>query len=342
MRFGLHINARPEETPEGPSMRGFAETVRRADDYGFSRLMSSDAQGNSLESLSAHVYMATLTQHAELGPHVTNPVTRDPGVMAAGLASIDVISGGRAFLTLGRGDGAVYNAGLKPATVAETADYFNAVRGLLEEGEAQYRGRRVLLPWPRNPERKIPLYLVAEGPRMLRLAGAIADGVYVGTGLTQDVVSHTLETIAAGAVEAGRDPDDLDVWWDCRFAVASTTDEAVTAAREGLSSVGNHALRGGFQGKNIPPELEGRLREYHHRYDYAVKGSGGGNPAVMDELGLATYFLDRFGVVGTPEEVRQRLRDLDARGVHQITIQARTPAMVDVFAQEIMPGLADS
>ena len=140
---------------------------------------------------------------------------------------------------------------------------------------------------------------------MLRLAGAIADGVYVGTGLTREVVDHALETIAAGAVEAGRDPE-AGVWWDCRFAVAPTTDEAVTAAREGLSSVGNRALRGGFQGKNIPPELEDRLR-VPLSSDRTLVGKRSRQPCRHGRAWTSRLLLDRFGVVRAPEEVRQRL-----------------------------------
>lgn len=171
-------------------MQRFVDAVRRADGYGFARIMTADSQLAGLETFTALTLMATVTERARIGAQVTNPVMRDVGVMAVALGSLDLISNGRAAWILGRGDGAIHNAGLKMATLRE---YFLAVRELFEKGETQFRGRTVHYRWPDfwpgGAPRRIPLHIVAEGPRMLELAGAIADGVLVGTGLTPEVIS---------------------------------------------------------------------------------------------------------------------------------------------------------
>ena len=77
--------------------------------------------------------MALNSEKAEIGPRVTNPVTREPSVMASAIASLEIISQGRAVLGIGRGDSAVHNIGLKPASVEATRDYILAVRELLEK-----------------------------------------------------------------------------------------------------------------------------------------------------------------------------------------------------------------
>jgi 5,10-methylenetetrahydromethanopterin reductase len=344
MRIGLHIVARPRVGPDGPSLESFERVVRAADAYGFERIGTGDSQLNNLECFSALTLMATLTRQARLGPQVTNPVTRDVGVIAGALGSLDLISNGRAFCVLGRGDGAVHNAGLPPASVAQTRAVFLAIRELLERGQTTYQGRTVRYQWPtywpgRTP-RKIPLHLVAEGPRMLALAGEVADGALVGAGLTPPTIQGALEALGEGARTAGRDPGGLDLWWSARFAIAPTREEALDRVKDGLASAGNHALRSPAQMATVPRPLREPLARYHAGYDYAQKGLGSRkNVALMDELGLTGYFLERFGVAGTPADVVDRLRQLDQDGVTGIILQVNPayPEGLDLLGREVLP-----
>src|SRR5262249_54073075 len=151
------------------------------------------------------------------------------------LSSLNYISKRRAYLILARGDGAVRNAGYTPAKVETTRAYFLTIRDLLETGESEYKGRRVVV---RPPLKEwgpgIPLGFVAEGPRMLHLAGELGDHVQVGTGLTKEVIEDSLARIEAGAEESGRQLADVDVWWSTRFALARTAKEAVARSLTSL------------------------------------------------------------------------------------------------------------
>lgn len=345
MRITVRISA-PLTVRDGKlSAHEFIDRVRRADDYGVDRISVGDTQLNNLECFTALGLAAAHTTRAHLGPGVTNAVTRDVGVMANTLASLDVISGGRMFCLIARGDGAVRNAGLRPATVAGMRDYFLALRDLLHDGKATFGERTVRLPWAGKLDRAVPLYMVAEGPRMLRMAGEIADGVFVGSGLTPEVVAETLTTIEAGARSGGRELDDLDIWWDTRSGIAPTHSGALHRAKESLASVGNHAFRDGFAGKHVPEELHDRLRAYQGRFDYAKKGTSAQNSPLMDELGLTDYFVERFGVVGTPDEFVARLRRLYAIGVRQVSLAthdrglAGVPGSLDLIGEHVLPRL---
>lgn len=173
------------------------------------------------------------------------------------LASLDVVSGGRAFCLIGRGDGAVRNAGLRPATVSEMRVYLIALRELLATGTTRIADRTVRLPWAARHGRPVPVYLVAEGPRMLRLGDEAADGVFVGAGLLPEIVRETIETIHDGARSVGRDPSSVDVWWRTRSGLAPTREAALERARESVASAGSHAfLSGSFQ--HVPEELHDR------------------------------------------------------------------------------------
>jgi 5,10-methylenetetrahydromethanopterin reductase len=345
MRVTVRIAAAPTWHDGQASGREFIDRVRRADRYGFDRVTVGDTQLRNLECFTALGAVAASTERIAFGPGVTNPVTRDVGVLANTLASLGVLSGGRAFCLIARGDGAVHNAGLRPATVDQMRAYFTALRDLLDAGRARLGEREIRLPWARDLEPKVPLYLVAEGPRMLRMAGELADGVFVGTGLTPVVVRETLAAIHAGARAAGRDPAELDIWWDSRGGVALTRADALQRARESLASIGNHAFRGDFAGKHVPDELHDRLRDYQKRFDYAQKGTSTQNGQLMEELGLTGYFEERFGVVGTPDDIVARLRQLEQIGVTQISLASHNrglpgvPDSVDLLGEQVLPRL---
>jgi 5,10-methylenetetrahydromethanopterin reductase len=345
VKITIRIAAAPSWHDGRASAAEFIGRVERADAYGFDRISVGDTQLNSMECYTALAVVAQHSQRAQLGPGVTNPVTRDAGVLANILASLDVFSDGRAFCLLARGDGAVHNAGLRPASVSQIRDYFLALRDLLHTGQTLIGDRLIRLPWAGKHAHKVPLYLVAEGPRMLRMAGEIADGVFVGTGLTAPVVRDTLAAIEAGARSAGRDLNDLDIWWDTRSGIALTAEDALYRARESVASAGNHAFRASFEGKSVPPELHERLRVYQQRFDYAEKGTSAQNGPLMEELGLTSYFVERFGVVGTPEQVVARLRQLEGLGVTQISMASHNrglpgvPDSIDLLGEQVLPAM---
>jgi 5,10-methylenetetrahydromethanopterin reductase len=180
---------------------------------------------------------------------------------------------------------------------------------------------------------------------MLRMAGEIADGVFVGAGLTPEVVADALARISEGAAAAGRDVSDLDIWWDTRSGIAPTRDGAMHRARESLASVGNHVFRTGFEGKHAPEELHESLRRYAERFDYSEKSTSAQNGPLMDELGLTDYFEERFGVIGTPDQVVDRLRQLAKLGVTQISMASHdrglrgVPDSVTLLGEDVLPRI---
>jgi 5,10-methylenetetrahydromethanopterin reductase len=358
LRLGVSFSGRPRPTPAGPDVQPFIDMVKRAEGYGYTRIAVADLQAKdaSLECFTALTLMATITSRCQIGPSVTNPVTRDPGVMANAIASIDAISGGRAVLLIGRGLSAVQDAGLPPATLEELAEYVSVVQAILSTGVGTYRGRTIrgASPgfWIGGRPRKIPVHIAAEGPRMLRLAGALADGVLVASGLTADVVQDSLAQIEAGARSAGRKLADIDVWWSCRFSIALSRAEALSQSLEQISAAGNHSLRSRARQAQVPAELLPALREFHTRYDHTEKGQlnrpGFTNPetsrnaTLMHELGLQDYFLERFGVVGSPAVLVDRLRQLQSIGVDQLVTRhdERYPESLALMGEGVLPHIA--
>jgi 5,10-methylenetetrahydromethanopterin reductase len=335
MRIGIGIHG---PGPGTEDIDQFRALVRLADKYGVTHMASGDSVAH--EAFTTATVMAADSEFARIGATMVNPITRLPGTVAAGLASLNYVSKRRAYFILARGDGAVRNAGYHSARVDDARECFLAVRELLNRGETIYKGRTVVL---RSPLKEwgpgIPMGFVAQGPRMLHLAGELGDVIQVGTGLTKEIIQDSLERIRQGAETAGRKLSDIDIWWSTGgFGLARTKEEALEASLSGLATIGNHSLREGFEGKQVPIEWQERIREYHRRFSFKQKG-GRGNIALMEGLGLTGYFRERFGLVGTPDEVIERIQQLESYGVQHLHIGARGVERMKLLG-EVMRAVA--
>src|SRR5437870_8536467 len=201
-------------------MPKFMDLVKMADDFGATALGTFDTAFIGGDAYVRATLLAQASSRARVGLRPTNPLTREPQVMASFLASIDSLTGGRAFMDIASGDSAVLNIGYEVATRARIEDYVTCVRDLLAKGEATYQGRPQRVRWASTVTRqRIPISICAEGPKMLHLGGRIGDGVTAGTGLLPEVIKDTIARVHAGAREAGRDPSEVDIWFTTRTSL---------------------------------------------------------------------------------------------------------------------------
>lgn len=314
----------------------FAEEVAAADSLGYHMVCVGDSQSVYRELYVSLAVVARLTRRALVGPLVTNPVTRHPAVTASAIATIDELAGGRAILGIGTGDSAIRNLGEKAATLAHLRRYVTAVKGLLQGETVEWDGKPIHVSWIRRP---VPIYLSAEGPKALELAGELADGICMHTGSTPEIVEESLGHLQVGAERAGRDASTIDVWAMLKAAIADTREEALSDVRMGLAGSAHHAFHFGVEGKHVPEVFHAPMTELVHRYDtrrHEVWNDA--NARISDELGLTDYLADRFGLVGTPEHCVDRVRALREAGLRQIVIPALGPnplEMIRRFGQEV-------
>ncbi len=246
--FGIHLAPGPFVGRDDLSRVG--DLVKMAEDYGAEAIGTYDSAFIGDDAYVRATLLAAASTRARVGLRPTNPLTREPQVMASFLASIDSLTGGRAFMDIASGDSAVLNIGFKIASRARIEDYVNCVRGLLATGEATYRNRPQRVRWSSRVLRhRIPISLCAEGPKMLHLGGRIFDGVIAGTGLLPEVIADTTARIQAGAREAGRSPSDVEIWFTTRTSLNEDNDQAIEHVRASVSSILNHSMRQGLDGK---------------------------------------------------------------------------------------------
>lgn len=306
-RFGLLFMPTPPDQ--------FATWTHEADEAGFERIGIGDSQSLYRDVYVSCAIAALNTQRTLIGPRVTNPLSRHPTVTASAIATIDELSGGRAFLGIGTGHSAVLNMGYPPATRARLRAYVQCLKDLFEHGEAEYEGRVGRLTWP---ERRPPIIIGAAGPKALELAGEIGDGVVVGCGMTQPAVDDALRRLTTGAERSGRTLDDLDIWWYVPTNVHEDSAAALEEVRPAVVSGAHAYFYGGVAGRAVPTELEDAVQQLTdgYRVDQHVRpGQSEANAELVDRLGLRDYILERFGIAGNPDEVVARIRQLQDRGI---------------------------
>jgi 5,10-methylenetetrahydromethanopterin reductase len=304
IEFGINF------MPTAPA-REVAGWARAVEDHGFSLLGVSDSPSICRELYTTLALCATSTGRIRLGPRVITPASRHPAVAASGAATLEEMAPGRTMLAIGSGDSAAYNVGLRPVSLAGLSEYAQTIRRLLSDGRADYHGATSRFTWSRP---RVPIFLAASGPKTLRLAGRIADGVVVRTGIAPDVVRDAIEQVRSGAREAGRDPEAVEMWWWPDANVAESRRQAVAEITMSLAAAGNHLSRFTTEGKHIPPDLVPKVKLLGERYtfdDHVAPGSA--NCRLIEELGLVDYLADRFAIAGTPAEcVRTIERAVDA------------------------------
>jgi len=183
-----------------------------AEQAGFAAVFVAEGHGDAL-SLCHPVIAAT--SRVRVGTAITNAALRPPVLAAKTAAQLDQAAGGRFLLGLGVANTVMNDRfGIAPfAPLPMIEEYVGVIRAVLR-GEAGYDGqvfRTGMVPLDSPPVRAdLPVYLAALGPRMLELAGRIADGVILNL-MTPALAGQAARTVRAAAQAAGRDPASVEI-----------------------------------------------------------------------------------------------------------------------------------
>jgi probable F420-dependent oxidoreductase len=306
MRFGITL--KPDI-----SVERIVALTRQAEEAGFAYGWIFDSHVLWKEPYPLLTLMANATRSMRLGPCVTNPAVRDLTVTASLFATLNLISGGRMELGIGRGDSSRRVLGKKPVTPAELERAVVTFRELTAGREVQYEGQPARLTWATCSP---PVWIAGYGPKVLGLAGRIADGVILQFA-DPDLIAWCLEFVRQGAREAGRDPKSVEVMAAAPVWVSDDLALARQRVRWFPALVSNHVVD--LISRYKPEELPASLTSYvqdRAGYDYQHHAEVGSDNAsfVSDEV------VDRFCLVGPVEAHRQKLKKLAEVGVTQFNI----------------------
>ena len=296
-RFGLNRF-------DSRSVDAFAADVRRAETLGWDAALEPDSQLRRRDTYVLLAAAARSTERIMLGTLLANPVNRHPTVTASSIATIDELAPGRTLLGWGVGDTAVRLAGLKPARVKELEDSTRLMRALLD-GQAVEVGAERPARLPHH--RPVPIWIAAGGPRTLRMAGGVADGVFIRVGTHPANIGTAVEAIRAGAVEAGRDPGAVRLGAIFHTVLVDDPARALTMAKSMAAGYYEYSPAlfdpPGFAWAGADPEALKREHkvwpDFHHTTDLEASGR------VVDFLPESA--ADAFSLRGGPREVVDRL-----------------------------------
>ena len=278
--------------PVGLSVQETADFIANCEDAGFSGVGVHDHQHSGRDVFLTLALAAQRTSRLTLYPATTNPVTRHPMVLASLAHSLEEIAPERVRLTVGPGYLAVGNIGRPRATVAAMRRAVLAMRRLLRGEAVEFNGVTTRLRNVTNPP--TPVFMTAAGPRMVELAGEVADGALLLVGLHPRAVAAARRRLEIGAERAGRSLDGFRTI----FITPTTVSDDGQAARR-------------FPQQRFRPD-QPYLKYPSDSNLVWLREAGIDLPDdfVPEELSdaQAAEICDAFGLFGTPEECLARLK----------------------------------
>lgn len=302
----------------------------RAEELGYDGIFLGESHLSSIDSFQTLASIAMITQRVLLGIAVTNIVFRDPTVIAGAAASLNEISKGRAIMGLGTGDGPVYTQGRKATPMKDFEAGIKTIRNLVRGNAETFATGKIGIGFKIN--RPAPIYVSAEGPKGLQLAGRSADGVILGTGFDLSVYTWAQRKIGEGAAEAGRDEKDVKIIAAGMLCVNDDGDKARKIVRNRIANRAHHNFR--FTFETVPAHELAGVKKFMAGFDVMKPMEDRVDPDLVSD-----YLVKRFSIAGTPNECIERIEELKAAGVeHLMLTPARTvyDATVEAFANNVI------
>jgi len=301
MRFSLRLN---NDLP----IKDYVELACAAEQSGFDQFwVSHDLFLRSSPAILTAVALAT--EQIEIGTCILNPYTLHPAEVAMAAATLDEVSNGRFNLGLGAGAAEFMKWVRLPyeRPLATTRRAIEQLRALFDGQHPPGWEPEAYLRFDSGTGRRIPIYLAALSPNMLRLAGELADGV-LPLLFPPEHYTTVEPLIRAGAEAAGRSMDEIDLAACVWCSISDDRKAAEDVLRDKIAYYG-HALS---------PLIFERL-------GLSADDFRATEQALMTERdplkarALVTDQMLRIGIVGTPDDLIARLESLVALGVRHLS-----------------------
>lgn len=306
MQFGITI--KPDI-----SVERIVGLTRQAEAAGFEYGWIFDSHVLWKECYPLMTLMAANTQEMRIGTCVTNPATRDLTVTASLFATLQLISGNRMELGIGRGDSSRRVMGKKPVSWSQLEAAVQEFRALTSGKEVEHDGQPTRLTWAHDSPR---VWVAGYGPKVLHMAGRVADGIILQFA-DPDLIAWCLGFVKDGAKAAGRDFSKIEVMSAAPVWVSDDLNVGRERVRWFPALVSNHVvdLIRQYKPEELPPALTSYVKD-RGAYDYQhhCEVDSDNRSFVSDEV------VDRFCLLGNAEAQRKKLRDLAAAGVTQFNI----------------------
>lgn len=328
----------------GITFKGFVEPdrarylVKQAEHAGFSHCWFYDSHILWRECYPAIAMCMEHTKKMRFGPCVTNPRARDWSLAASLWGSLAKQSNGRIDVGLGRGDSSVRVMGKKPATIAQLTEFTHKVKAMIRGEEVSYGDcpAPVKFPWADGYE--LPVWIAAYGPKALKAAGEVGDGLILQIGEPELLRWFASQSHAAGTA-AGRDMSGFKVM-AAAPAYFGSLDECREATKWFPAMVGNHVAdiveKYGTDNPDIPSSLTAYI-ENRRGYDYSKHGQSD-NP-YLDFI--TEDIIDSFSVLGSAGDHINKILEMEQAGVTQFNIyldNGNEEKIIAEYGEKVIPA----
>jgi 5,10-methylenetetrahydromethanopterin reductase len=331
-----HAWTRPTVLESTCSMQQAAEqTIRMieaADAAGLeSAWLSEDPDG--WDAFAVLTAAARSTTQIQLGTGVTNPYLRHPNLMSMSISTLDRMSGGRAFLGLGRGQPEWYQDQLggsgSRSPLGQLEDTIRLLRQWEQPPHRASTSRDVpVRDWARAiwpAQNRVPIYIAALGPKALDLSARLADGVLIADFATVPYLEELIPDMRKRVAGYGRDPDAFRFY--LRTGITLTSDpepairyrKAVMSLLSPLPGMAQHIVHPDY---DVPAIIESVGKSMRTRETLAQGGNfidirqqadfEAARAAIPDE------FMADISYIGTPDEVNPKLDRLQEIGITHV------------------------
>lgn len=339
MDFGVVLQTNP------PAWRTVG-LAKQAEEHGFDYVWTFDSHLLWQEPYVIYSAILAETNRVVVGPMVTNPATRDWTVTASVFATLNEMYGNRTVCGIGRGDSAVRVLNGRPTTLKEVREATHVIRELANCRAVEHNGSTLQFPWARSSS--LEVWVAAYGPLALKTAGEVGDGFILQLA-DVDIARWMIGSVREAAANAGRDPDSLTFCVAAPAYVGDDLDHMRDQCRWFGGMVGNHVAdivakygegsTSGDGGNAVPQALTDYIKG-RQDYDYNEHGRAGNTHTefVPDEI------VDRFCILGTPEQHVAKLEELKSIGVDQFAVYLQhdnKEETLRVYGESIMPLLRE-
>ena len=276
--------------PVGRPLPELAAFIVRCEEAGFDGVGIHDHPSSGRDAYLALALACRATQRLRLFPATSSPLVRHPLVLASLANSLEEIAPGRTYLTVAPGFISTRSIGKPRARVTVMREAIRDIRKLLA-GESVEFG-----PTPTRLRNRTatptPVYLLAAGPRMIELAGEVADGAFLMVGLHSAAIRAALHHLQQGAARVNRSLRNFPVVFVITLGLGS-------------DEVGARWVRSWFA-PGQPFLAYPSASNLHWLKEAGFELEQTHDPAAMPE-GRARQIADAFGLFGPPERCAERL-----------------------------------
>ena len=333
--------------------RGITKAAEAAEAGGWAGLSVVDSQNLSGDAFIALAMAATVTKRLKLQTGVTNPITRAAATLAAAAASVQSISKGRMVVGIGRGDSALAHLGRAPARLKPFERYLSHLQAYLSGAHVPFEELEDISTTAAPPmselqlaeapadshiawieqtqagDRKVPVEVAATGPKVIALAARTSDRVMFALGAVPERLAWGIDIAKEARRAAGLDPDAIKFGAYVTCGCHPDIETARDLVRGGLSV---QTRFGVMHGKTSGPLTESQKEVMHKLRDSYNMNLH--TKAESEQANVLTpEFIDEYAIIGMPERIVERVKDLEALGIDKL-IMTGTRSGVSVDADK--------